>query len=395
MLLVREVKGPSNVKIGEHVTYKVTKFNQDSPSENQAGKVSWLVKTISGECLTNVHHQGPILKVTIPTSWAGQAICVMPYMNSATFSVSVKTMVESRETTTILPDHVKVELFKEDSRNYASINEEPRFYVGTDVRYGSRRGLMNSGNPYGSRYFPSKYEQDHDFWAHYLYPTITCESRGAFNCINTYDRARFTFGHMQFAAHTPDANFILLFRELLGLPESTAYFPDLIIHNDRIHQILNDTLVPLESNSSTEKLQTYLNPEIHEVGQKEVEIAARFMDWCARGPKFVETLVAFAFFDQKKKLRLHAKKLPLNGLSDKLCLVVLDILHQGRGKYLTIKTALNKDDPFDALLAIGGVNYRERVATLRNSILELERKGVIGHRVYDTETGDFVEATEA
>ena len=395
MLLVREVKGPSNVEVAERATYKVTKFNQDSPSEDQTDKVNWLVKTVSGECLTNVHHQGPVWTVTIPNTWVGQTIYVMPYMNSATFSISIKTTVKLRETSTILPDHVKVVPIKEDQRYYASINGEPRFYVGADVRYGFRRGLMNSANPYGSRYDPSKYEQEHDFWAYYLHPTITCESRGAFNCINTYDRARFTFGHMQFAAHTPNANFTLLFRELLRLPGASTYFPDLTLHNDRINQIHNDILVPLENNTSTEKLQVYLNPEINEVGEKEVEIAARLMDWCTRDPKFIETLVAFSFLDQKKKLHWHARKLPLNGLSDKLCLVVLDILHQGRGKYQTIENALNKNDPFDALLAIGGGNYRERVATLRNSILELERKGIIGYRVYNSVADDFIKATEA
>ena len=42
-------------------------------------------------------------------------------------------------------------------------------------------------------------------WAFYLQPTISAESNGFFTCLNTYDRARFTFGHVQLGAHTPDA----------------------------------------------------------------------------------------------------------------------------------------------------------------------------------------------
>jgi hypothetical protein len=307
----------------------------------------------------------------------------------------VTTTVEPLEPQTVLSGNLEVAVSQEDRRYYASINVEPRFYVGTEVRYKSRRGLMNNANPYGPRYEPQEYEPSVDIWAYYLLPTITCESRGAFNCINTYDSARFTYGHMQFAAHTPDANFVLLFRELLRLPAASFYFPDLALHNGFIHQRRDQGLVQLESQLSTQALQDYLNPDSGGVERQEVVVAAKFMDWCARDPQFKETMVRFAFSDQRDKLRGHARNLPLNGLSDKLCLVVLDILHQGRGKYTTIGAALGKNDPFDALLDIGLNTYRERIATLRNGILDLERRGIVGHRVYRNEVGDFVTATEA
>jgi hypothetical protein len=254
---------------------------------------------------------------------------------------------------------------------------------------------MNSQNPYGPRYAPEENEEAYGFWAYYLLPTITCESRGAFNCINTYDRARFTYGHMQFAAHTPDENFILLFRELLALPSAAVYFPDLTLHNGLIHEKSGQGFVQLEGRESTVALQAYLNPDEYRVDEKEADIAARFMDWCARDAQFVRSMEAFAFQDQRQKIRFHARKLPLDGLSDKLCLVILDILHQGRAKYATIKAALNQGDPFDALLSIGLSTYGDRIATLRAGILDLERKGVVGKRVYSDEAGDFVQAIEA
>lgn len=395
MLLVKNVTGPSRAKAGDLATYRVTKFNQDHPHDVDAGRVNWLVKTEDGTALTNVHHQGPQWTITFPTSWAGRTIFVMPYMNSATLQVSVRTIVEALPAETVVTEGLQVSIAQEGRRYYASINEEPRFYVGTEVSYGSRRGLMNSHNPYGPRYEPKENEQTYGFWAYYLLPTIACESRGALNCINTYDRARFTYGHMQFAAHTPDENFILLFRELLALPSAAAYFPDLTLNNGLIHERSGQGLVQLESRESSAALQVYLNPDEYKVDPKEAQIAARFMDWCARDPQFVKTVEAFAFRDQQKKLRRHAQKLPLNGLSDKLCLVILDILHQGRAKYTTIKSALNQSDPFDALLSIGLNNYGDRIATLRAGILDLERKGIVGKRVFSDEVGNFVMATEA
>jgi len=395
MLLVRDVEGPATVRAGEEATFRVTRFNRESPSTADAGRVSWLVKTEGGVALTNVRNRGPVWTVAVPESWAGETVFVMPYMNSATRRISVRTAVAARAAAPAPAGIVQVTVELESRRYYASINGEPRFYVGSDVRYGSRRGLMNSHNPYGPRYDPDNLQGELGFWAYCLWPTIQCESRGAFNCINTYDRARFTYGHMQFAAHTPDANFVKLFRELLTLPSAGAYFPDLEVRDGRIHRRSDRGLVLLEDRESTGPLQDYLNPSWDRVDDKEVDAAARLMDWCARDGSFVETLLRFAVKDQQAKLRWHARKLPLEGLSDKLCIVVLDILHQGRGSYRTIKSALNRDDPFDALLTIGLSSYRERIATLRAGILDLERQGVVGSRVYSGEAGDYVEAQGA
>lgn len=395
MLLVTGVQGPEKVTAGDRVTFSVVQYNQDVPSKSQTDRVSWLVKTEDGLSLTNVSHCGPEWTLTIPESWSGKVIFVMPYMNSASTRISVRTEVAVMAQARVAAGAATVHIFREDMRCYASINSEPRFYVGTEVRYGSFRGLMNQANPYGPRYDPKSYEVEFDFWAYYLLPTIFSESKGAFTCINTYDRAKFTFGHMQFAAHTANANFVLLFRELLRLPGAATYFPDLIVHNGRIQQKKNGQFRQLENDSCTAPLQEYLNPDFPQVGPRSVTVAAKFMDWCARDPQFVRTMAAFAFRDQRRKLQGHARKLVLNGLSDKLCLVVLDILHQGRGKYVAIAAALKKSDPFDALLGIGIHAYRERISTLRQEILQLEGKGIVGQRVYNQDAGNFEIATGA
>ena len=70
--------------------------------------------------------------------------------------------------------------------------------------------------------------------------------------------------------------------------------------------------------------------------------------------------------------------------------MVLDILHQGRGTYALIRSALRAHDPFDALLGIGGAAYGERVSTLRAGIRDLEARGIVGQKVYDAAASEFV-----
>jgi hypothetical protein len=283
------------------------------------------------------------------------------------------------------------DVVSESGRYYASVDGEPRFYVGTDVRYGPRRGLMNSANPPGPRYKPQEFEAVHGDWAWYLFPTITCESRGHFTCLNTYDRAAFTFGHIQLAAHTPDDNFVQFFRELLNDPAASEYFPELRVSNGRIHLLeKSGGLTPLESAVSSAALMSYLNPRADRVDQDEAEKAARLVDWTIRHPNMRDRQVAFVVRQQRRKLRQHAAKLPLDGAVDKLCLVILDILHQGRAGYPSIRTALAANDPFDALLSLGASQYRERVATLRGGIRDLEASGKVGANVFDASSGEFV-----
>lgn len=395
MLLVRKLSGPSNAAPGELVTYRVERFNQDEVSEEEAARVSWLVKDSDGAALTHLSGHGPVLELEVPASWGGREAMVMPYMNSPSTRIAVRTTFEPAPMEA--PERpVEVAVVREDRRYYASVDGAPRFYVGTDVRYGTRRGLMNWSNAPGPRYRPEEFEDEHGDWAWYLLPTLTCESRGAFTCLNTYDRAAFTFGALQFAAHTPNDNFVLLLRELLALPLARAYFPDLTLSPDnagkeRAHRRVGDRLDPLESTASTEALMAYFNPTAGEVDDTEAERAARMVDWCVRDPTARELQIAFTVRRFQHNLARHATKLPLDGVVDKLCLAVLDILHQGRAKYRSIRGALAADNPFDALLTFGASQYRERLATLRAGIRDLEEQGRVGSKVYDAAAGRFVE----
>jgi hypothetical protein len=392
MLRVTEASGPASAKVGEAATYRVASFNQPSPATADAAKVSWLIKSADGAALANLSHHGPVLQLTIPESWGGQTATVMPYMNSPSAGVSVRTVVErpSIEASTAgRPRQVRV--VRESSRFYASVDDEPRFYLGSQVKYKQRLGLMNSSNPPGPRYRPEEYEAVHGDWAWYLLPTITCESKGHYTCLNTYDAAAFTFGHIQLGAHTPDDNFVSFLREVLAMPAAAEYFPDLTVHLGRIHRRTETGgLVALESAAATRGLMAYFNPTAGAVDKEEAERAARMVDWSLRYTAMRDLQVGFAVREQRRKLAQHARKLPLDGIVDKLCLAVLDILHQGRGTYPLIRAALRASDPLDALLTIGGSDYAERVATLRAGIRDLETQGRVGQKVYDQAAGDFV-----
>jgi hypothetical protein len=125
----------------------------------------------------------------------------------------------------------KVSMNSEGSNWFAKIDLGSRFFVGRRVRYLGRFGLTNIYRRSGPVYRPQDYESEFDHWAWVLYPTTLAESEGYFNCINTYDRARFTFGFYQMAAHTPNSNFVVLLRHLLQLESASYYFPDLSVEN--------------------------------------------------------------------------------------------------------------------------------------------------------------------
>jgi len=393
MALVKTVKGPLTAKVGDRLTYQVTEFIPASPSRADIAAVSWLVKSEGGAALANMSECGPEFTVTVPRTWAGQKVLAMPFMRAPSAAVSVTTEVaaDTAPLVTAVPaGEIKVRIEKDGKRQYAAVNDEPRFFLGNDVPYLSLRGLMNSANPPGPRYAAEDFEAAHGDWAWYLLPTITCESNRSFTCLNTYDRAAVTFGHGQFAAHTANDNFVVLFRQALALAPAAAYFPDLTVKGGRIQLITESgALQPLETADDTRGLMRYFNSTPDSVDRDESDRCARLVHWCTSDPAFRHLQVSFFVNQQRGKLNLHARKLPLEGLTDKLCITVLDILHQGRGTYAQITAALGKADPFDALLALGGATYKERVATLRQEIQKLEVRGIVGKKVFSKAAKDF------
>jgi peptidoglycan hydrolase-like protein with peptidoglycan-binding domain len=284
------------------------------------------------------------------------------------------------------------ELSQEGKTWFASTSGE-RFYVGNRVPYQGRIGLMNTKANSGPVYDPAEYAGTFGQWAYFIYPTAQAESAGRFNCLNTYDRAGFTFGFLQFAAHVAEGDFVKFFRALLQLPERSAYFPELELQGGHIVQRTASGLIRLETSTSSEPLKRYLNPSGGEVEDKEVLSAARFIHWSSHSQPHRATQVKIGVENAREKLRQAEKRMALDGRIDKVCFVVVDILHQGRGTYAVMKSIVDHNNDaaaYEKLLTIGAGPYPERIKTIRAQVAKLEAVGHFGKKRYSAASNDFV-----
>jgi len=284
------------------------------------------------------------------------------------------------------------QLIREHSTWFASTQGE-RFFVGNRVPFQGRVGLMNLRDQSSPIYDPAEYANTFDHWAHFIAPTVKAESRGHFNCLNTYDRAGFTFGFLQFAAHVADGDFVKFFRALLQLDERKAYFPDLELRDGRIVQPTENGVVRLETAASSDPLKRYLNPSGGEVENREVLSAARFVHWCAHSKAHRELQVKVGIDTIRQKLRTAHNKINLEGRGDKVCFVVADILHQGRGTFVMMKQIIHNNNDaaaYEKLLTIGASSFPERIQTIRAEVAKLEAAGHFGTRKYSSASNDLI-----
>ena len=280
--------------------------------------------------------------------------------------------------------------------HYAQVigSAEPRFLVGKETVYLGSHGLMNTSIPAGAAYDAAAYVGDHGFWAHCIAPTAKGESNYSFTCLNTYDRAKFTIGFMQYAAHVPNGDFVKFFRELLMLPSGPFYFPKLSIQNGRIfYREASGSLTQLENDASTQGLMDYLNPTLDGIENQELICSARLVHWATKDQANRDLQVKVAVEHYKANLKRYAASYNLDGHPDKVCQVVCDIRHQGRATSQQIIDALNTGGnyelAFNKLLQLGQPKYASRIATIRAVINKLVADGIFG-KTYKFSTNDFV-----
>ena len=271
---------------------------------------------------------------------------------------------------------------------------EVRFTVGYRTKYQDNFGLFNIDTLPGIVYLPVDYRATHGIWADFIYPTAYVESKGSFFCLNTYDRARFTFGFMQYAAHVPNGDFVRFLRALLQLPLAPEYFPRLELKDKHIfYRSDEQVLTQLENEDSTLGLMNYLNPTLLDIETQETICAARMVHWAQHDAQHraLQVQLAIAFF-QANLPRYH-QRLNLAGAPAKVCVVVCDILHQGRGTFARMAAALdtggNWERAYTNLLTIGAVNYAERIGALKRKIAEGVSLGVL-NKTYDAAHNAFV-----
>ena len=197
----------------------------------------------------------------------------------------------------------------ENGNKYYGKIDGTRFFIGTRVSYLGSKGLMNASGTPQQKYARADYRAQHGFWADFIHPTAMVEG-AYYHTLNTYDRARFTFTFLQFAAHVPNGDFVQYLRALLALPLARDYFPDLELANGRVCRHTDAGLVPLETDSSTEGLLDYLNPNGAEVEDTEVIQAARFVHWAQNDPLHRQIQVDVAVDLFRRNLAAYLAAIP-------------------------------------------------------------------------------------
>ena len=275
------------------------------------------------------------------------------------------------------------------------------FFVGKEVNqpaqgfFGLRNNLPQNTGP---KYRAIDYLDKLDHWAVLLEISGACESENRFNLVNTYDRAKFTFGFYQLAAHTPRDNLILFFRRLAELPDFQSYFPELEMKNGRLtRRDSNGSSTDLEQEflASNGEMQimlfmNYLNPVRKDIDRQEVLQAARLIHWCGadKQVQLAQVEVSAEILEGKMAKRYHPK-LGLDGRSDTICAIVADIFHNGRGTFAAVKSILASANPVEGLLTINHGKHKNRNDRLRKAIADTKAAGLLGAKKYVAAANEF------
>lgn len=279
--------------------------------------------------------------------------------------------------------------FRFEEGRYVATVAGDTFLVGRRVRYGALKGLMNDEPLARLAYRAADWRAEHGAWADWILPIAEVEG-GHFHALNTYDRARCTFGFLQAGAHVAEGQFVRWLRAIIALPDARESFPDLTLHGGYIARDGGDGIERLEDGRGTAGLLDYLNPSTREVEDVEVIQAARLIHRVRNEPMAVALQVAVAVTAMREALGHYVRRYDLDGADDITCLLVADIRHQGRAPHVAIERALKAADPHAALLALGAGRYPERVRRLRASVQALRSEGRLGRLRFDAGKGDFV-----
>ena len=264
---------------------------------------------------------------------------------------------------------IHFDIIRDGSQFFSRADGGAKFEIGRQVRFHGNIGLANDNFTLGKQfvYKADDHRQGFGFWADFIEPTAICEGR-SFLTLNTYDRARFTFGFAQFAAHVPDGDFVIWLRSMLGEPNVNDYFPDLGLASGRIIKHGATGPIPLETAAATGPLMDFLNPSLAVVDDEEVIAAAKFIHWTMNHPNTQMLQVKQMVATGHALLRRADTRLGLDNVTGDLCCIVMDILHQGRGTFAEMLQAMRASDPYKALLSVGSITQPQRVATLRKEL---------------------------
>ena len=288
---------------------------------------------------------------------------------------------------------------------FAKLPGIDEYYVARNTRYESFRGLMQPPTKLnGPRFTIDDFAEEYETVAGMLGVISTGESLGYFNRLNTYDRAAFTFGFFQLAAHTPNDNLILLFRK--GISENPAFqalFPDLKMVNGVLHRDLGNHTISLEkqyhrpghpNEKNLKDFMAYLNPDGTNIDDKELSVSARLVHLANTDEAFNRLQVNIAAQITVGKIRnTYSVWYNLNGVSDLICTAIADIHHQGRGTKTAVRAALASASTIkgkvSALCNIGRDVHGPRCDTLKQALAKAQENQSLGVTVFDKASGLF------
>lgn len=295
-----------------------------------------------------------------------------------------------------------VGITRSDKTYTAATTSGETFIVGTSTPFTddmSRTGLFQGSKAIKDSmkfgvYAAVDFTGDFGQWAHFIEPTMNAEGGARFATLNTYDRAAFTFGAPQLAAHTPGQNFIVYLRRLLTLPNADLHFPELTLRANAagettVHLKDGAKFVDLEvpkqivrpngkKDTQLVALMAYLNPSPTAIDEAELSAAARLMNWLRLDPAAKRMQIEVFVETARKNLdRAKTKVKGFDGSNWRHALWIMDILHQGRGSFAEMSTALASADPEDKLRRIGLPRYKNRIDTVTKGISDLAKSGVL------------------
>jgi len=79
------------------VETKVSEFIPANPSTADIATVSWLVKSEGGSAVASLASCGPEFTITVPNTWAGQNVLVMPFMRAPSAAVTLLLVCGSQK----------------------------------------------------------------------------------------------------------------------------------------------------------------------------------------------------------------------------------------------------------------------------------------------------------
>ncbi len=293
------------------------------------------------------------------------------------------------------------ELSLKDNKWFATnLDDKKEFYVGTEIKQAAKGNFgiyQKTSEYYGVQYKADDFYDKIDHWAVLLEATGYCESNNYFNLVNTYDRAKFTFGFYQLAAHTPNDNLILLFKELSFLNEFKKYFPELTLIDGKLHRFdkadnsysnLEKVFTDDRGRKNLQFFMNYLNPIRKKIDEQEILHSARLIHWANNSDAMREKQVMVANEILQSKMKIYDRWYDLDGQSDTVCSIIADIHHQGRGKKTSVKDALHSANPEHNLININP-NYKSRSKNLKFIIDKLTFEGKLGSKTYSSALNEF------